>query len=267
MEKSLKEILFKERFRFCKEQDEYQFQLKRKHGWWPFPFWKHIKEKKIMVFDHVDIVMCIDHTSSMGSLFNMIKDKVIHFHSDFMDCCAKHHKEVREMCVRVISFGDYGDGTHRDSGLFKLPDENQLLNDFVQSLELTGGGDLPEDGLEALALAIKTSWEVKCERHRHVIVLYTDAPPHSLGRNANSSYYPSGMPKDFKELTSWWKSMDKNARRLVLFAPRSSMSNEKTEWYHVAKKWDHVILESKNLVSVLSGKGYLRILETICKSL
>lgn len=255
MGKNLKEILFKERFDFSKEQDDYQFQLKPKRKWWSSLF-----QKTPEMVDHVDLVMCIDSTGSMASLINMVKANVLHFYSDFMNCCAKRHKEVGEMRMRVIAFGDYNDSTHSDSGLLRLPDEQQQLTDYVNAIQLTGGGDPPEDGLEALALAIKTTWETESKNRRHIIVLYSDAPPHILGKNADCPLYPQGMPKDFKELTRWWKSMDKKARRLVLFAPR-------TEWAKVAKTWDHVFLESRDLNMVLSGQNYTKIIDAICKSL
>ena len=220
-----------------------------------------IKMRPLSEDFHADIVMCIDNTGSMSSLLNMVKTNALNFHKDLKSYCAKNKQSINDIRVRVIAFGDFGDSRYSESGLLRIPDQTMKFQNFVNSISLTNGGDGPEDGLEALALAIKTPWERKATRRRHIIIIYTDAAAHPLGTTSFSLYYPKGMPRDKSELTSLWNSMDPKARRLVLFAP-----DDKT-WNSLESEWDNVVHEKKNLRDVLSGKGYNKILEAISKSL
>ncbi len=210
---------------------------------------------------HADIVMCIDNTGSMGSLLNMVKRNALNFHSDLKNYCARKGQSINEIRVKVIAFGDFADSNYTESGLLRIPDQTDTFHQFVENIGMTGGGDGPEDGLEALALAINSSWNKKSTRRRHIILLYTDAPPHPLGTSASSPNYPENMPRSMGELTKMWDGMDTKSRRLVLFAP-----NQET-WNYIDKTWNNVIHEEKNLNEVLSGHGYEKVLEVISKSL
>ena len=119
---------------------------------------------------------------------------------------------------------------------FNMPEEKGELFKALNAIQPLGGGDDDEDGLEALAFAIRSAWtpEVPGIDRRQVIVLWTDAGTHELGYGKNSSVYPEGMAKDFKQLQDWWGEtddrqaaeqgtgngyMDYFSKRLLLFAP------------------------------------------------
>ena len=70
-----------------------------------------------------------------------------------------------------------------------------------------GGGDIPEDGLEAIAYAIKSDWTTEGTDQRRVIVVWTDAPTHPLGYGSDSPAYPLGMPAGLAELGQWWDQL------------------------------------------------------------
>ena len=71
-----------------------------------------------------------------------------------------------------------------------------------------GGGDDPEDGLEALAYAIRSKWNTEGLKKRQLIVVWSDAPAHELGFGKSAENYPKKMAKDFNELTQWWGDKD-----------------------------------------------------------
>ena len=64
---------------------------------------------------------------------------------------------------------------------FNLPEEADLLKNLIGQITAMGGGDDPEDGLEALAFAMRSDWDKEGMKKRHVIVVWSDAATHPLG--------------------------------------------------------------------------------------
>lgn len=206
----------------------------------------------------VDIAMCIDHTASMGYLLNMVKENAMNFHSDLKKYCEMRRRKIKNIRIKVISFGDLREEPIKESVVFTIPQELDAFNDYVERIKCFGGGDLPENGLEALALAINTDWVKTDIRHRHIILMYTDAPAHQLGSMFRC---PPNMPRSLDELEDNWNGMDEKVKRLVLFAPHSY------PWSDIAFSWNNVVHKTENLNVIFSGKGYEDILEAICRSL
>ncbi len=101
---------------------------------------------------------------------------------------AKKGKAISQLRLKVIAFRDFGDDASNaveETGFLHLPSQARDFEDFVRGIDATGGGDIPESGLEALALAINSPWETGLDRRRHVIVMFTDAPAHPLARWAS----------------------------------------------------------------------------------
>ncbi len=190
---------------------------------------------------YMDIVFCIDITGSMQPTIDTVKNFATSLYDDLIPFMLKvAHREVKALRVKVIGFRDfYADGKYalEESNFFKLPEQNQDFKNFVSSLEAKGGGDDPESSLEALALAMKTDWvkitDLSTQRSRHVIVLFTDDAAHKFeeAESYTGTNYPEGMPKSYKELLMAWNgqgayesgmSMDKRAKRLIVFAPEES---------------------------------------------
>jgi len=191
----------------------------------------------------VDIVMCIDATGSMGSLINRVKESALRFHDDLQRKLAEKDKNVDVLRVKVISFRDYyvdGDQSMSVSPFFELPKDSGSFSSFVNPIRADGGGDEPENGLEALALAIKSDWSTTGDRRRQVIVIWTDASAHKLELNAGAKpgNYPTDLPKNLDELTDLWEGqtyMSSSAKRLILFAP------DTYPWADIATNWELVI--------------------------
>ncbi len=221
----------------------------------------------------VDIVMCIDATGSMGSLIKMVKDNALSFYNDFLKRLSEFNppKRVNDVRVRVIAFRDYladGDKAILMSEFFKLPEQTAEFESLVRSIEPMGGGDEPEDGLEALAYAIKSKWnKEEGNKKRHIIVVWTDDATHDLGFGKEAPNYPAKMAKDFNELSEWWGVghssngvMNKSFKRLLIYAP------QKESWTTIAKTWDNALLFPSEAGKGLDDKTYTEILDAICGS-
>lgn len=193
---------------------------------------------------NVDMVFCIDATGSMGGVIEMVKNNALNFYRDVTNAMAKKNKTIDKLRVRIVAFRDYiadGEDAMLETGFFTLPDESVDFEDCIRSIEAFGGGDDPEDGLEALGYAIKSDWNTEGMKKRQVIVVWTDAATHHLGFGASMPNYPQGMAKDFDELTHWWGDVqnkgfvNQQAKRLMLFAPDAPF------WNTISDTWDNVI--------------------------
>ena len=192
---------------------------------------------------NVDIVMCIDATGSMASIIEDVKRNALSFYQKFVDEMEAKSKSVQQLRIKVIAFRDYGVDSEPmvESKFFTLDEESGEFHDFVNGIEATGGGDEPENSLEALALAMKSDWVTTGSVRRHVIILYTDASALPLGERSGQSGYPSGMPADLAELHEWWEGqrMEKRAKRLLVFAPDMEPWSDMLGWtnaFHNASK-------------------------------
>jgi len=203
----------------------------------------------------IDIVMVIDATGSMKNCIEMVKENAKNLYPDFCKRLREDRskeREINQMRIRVITFRDFKDYLNNGypplqaTRFFNMPEDTEAFYRSVSEIEVKGGGweeaavkklgADPEDGLEALATAIKSEWvKGQIPDRRHIIVLWTDAPTHELGYGSNVDCYPEGMPKDFKELTRWWEEMDYMSKRLVLYAPKME------RWKSIISSWKNII--------------------------
>ena len=189
----------------------------------------------------VDLVMCIDGTGSMGHLINEVKSAALSFYKKLEDKMDEKQKKIDQLRARVIVFRDYyadpADMAMVCSKFFDLRSEASAFANFVSRIEAAGGGDEPENGLEALALALNSEWEKAqdFQRQRYVVVVWTDASTHQLENGSKPSHYPQDIPKTLDDLADCWDDLSKSAKRLLLFAP------DAYPWSGIASSWDNAI--------------------------
>ena len=195
----------------------------------------------------VDIVFCIDVTGSMGPVIDQVKEGALALHERVQAAMQKQGKSITQLRVKVIAFRDFAhnaDDALEVSEFFTLPMQSAEFKRFVRPLQARGGGDEPESGLEALALAIQSDWESGLDRRRHVIVVWTDASAHPIGTaGARAAHtYPRGIPVTEDDLFESWgyegsqiATMEYSAKRLLIFAP------DATPWNVIDAHWENVI--------------------------
>ncbi|MGI8681449.1 MAG: vWA domain-containing protein [Mycobacteriales bacterium] len=158
----------------------------------------------------VDIVFCIDVTGSMTPILDKVKANALRFYDDVQSNLTDKGKNVDELRVRVIAFRDFGaDGAAalHGSPFFALPASRANFSDFVDGLVAEGGGDAPESGLEAVALAINSPWTTTGDRRRQVVVVWTDQPAQPLDPSVLPGDLSSRVPGDFSALTDLWENV------------------------------------------------------------
>lgn len=217
----------------------------------------------------VDIVMCMDSTGSMGGIIDKVKSNVLRFHEDLARVMEEKEKVIDTLRVRGIAFRDYYHDDHdsamHESPFFTLPEEKERLAAFIQTCRADGGGDEPESGLEALALAMKSDWSKSGDRRRQIIVVWTDASAHPLEKKADSkpSNYPVGMPATFSELTDLWEGqhpMNSSAKRLIVYAPDAQ------PWTDISNYWENTVHYPSKAGEGCGEVDYSAILDAIANS-
>jgi myo-inositol catabolism protein IolC len=177
----------------------------------------------------------------MGHLIEYVKSSALKFYDNLESVMAKKEKTIDQLRAKVIIFRDYWADSPsmsmQTSEFLNLKTQSSDFASFISGITATGGGDEPENGLEALALALTSGWEKSqgFAKQRYVIVVYTDASAHSLEKSSKPSHYPQDIPKTFDELTDLWSDISTPAKRLLLFAPDAS------PWTVMASSWENTI--------------------------
>jgi hypothetical protein len=221
----------------------------------------------------VDIVLCIDSTSSMGPTLENVKHATLSFPGRLAKEMAGKGRGISSLRLKVIAFRDFGhnsDDAIVATRFLSVPDELSEFERTVRALQPLGGGDAPESGLEALAMAMASDWETGLDRRRHVIVMFTDAPAHPLGSpdHTAADTYPQWIPSSLDGLFEQWGHaqsskalMENSAKRLLLFAP------ENYPWNHIADDWNNTLFFPSTAGEGLEEWEMDEIIATIANSL
>jgi hypothetical protein len=192
----------------------------------------------------VDIVFVIDITGSMGAVIDAVKAGALTFHDRLLATMAEKGKYVTGLRLRIVAYRDVYDNPADAlfaTPFFRLPGDGPHFQAYVDGLFAQGGGDEPESGLEALAVAMGSDWERGMDRRRHVIVVFTDASAHPLEASHGRTLPPHvGVVGSFDELTDRWDDpqgaqMEFAAKRLLLYAP------DVYPWQVISTNWANVL--------------------------
>lgn len=157
---------------------------------------------------NVDVAVCLDVSGSMEARMPQIKQFVCGLEEGLRAACEERAAELGAVRVRLITFRDYAfdENPMELTPFFALPEEKQLLIDFMDGIECTGGGDEAENSLEALALAMRSPWNNSSPHSRQLICLFTDADAVPLGKRAGCKGYPEGLPADIDAFVEQWET-------------------------------------------------------------
>lgn len=215
----------------------------------------------------VDIVFCIDVTGSMTPILDAVKANALGFYDDVQANLTEKGKNVAQLRVRVIAFRDFiadGDAALEESPFYTLPGDRGGFSEFVNGLIAQGGGDAPESGLEAVALAVNSPWTTTGDRRRQVIVVWTDQPAQPLDPSVVPADLASRVPGDFSALTDLWEDeqglMGSSSKRLILFAP------DGPGWSDISSVWENVVHNPSQAGGGLSEVDYGTIIDSIGNS-
>ena len=218
---------------------------------------------------NIDVVFCIDGTGSMGPCIESVKRNARRFHVEFVTAMTERGSEIDSMRVKIIVFRDYecdGDGSMVESPFFELPDDDADFEKFLSEVSASGGGDGPENGLEALYYAMKSDFTTG-NKDRQVIVLFTDAEALDLKKRASCPGYPSDMV-DENGLIELWACMGQDSslklrekiKRLVMFAP------DGTKYKTLSSKLNRSMFDPVSMADGLGDLDFSDIIKLIAAS-
>jgi hypothetical protein len=130
----------------------------------------------------VDIVFVLDVTESMQPYIDAVKQNIISFVQDLQS-------NSRDYRLGLVTFEDYVISEYPDCNCAYRNTMTSNVNEFinwVSSLHAGGGGDIPEDQLDALAYAASFPFRPQAQG---IIILVTDAPPHHAGDGSENSQH------------------------------------------------------------------------------
>ncbi len=122
----------------------------------------------------VDIVFVLDITESMQPYIDAVKQNMINFAQDL----AQNHRDYR---LGLVTFEDYVVSAYPDCNCpysKTMTSDAEKFTQWVGTLHAGGGGDIPEDPLDALAYAATLPFRPDAQG---IIIMITDAPPHVAG--------------------------------------------------------------------------------------
>ena len=169
----------------------------------------------------MDVVFCVDTTGSMLPAIVHIKEII----SKFPHTLAQMAGTEIDFRVKFIFFKDYAvdSDAMMETEFFSFPEQELDAQAVLDPIFSTGGGDLPESGLEALYLAMSSDFKEPSYGGRQIIILMTDADAHDIGKLCFCPAYPTDMIGSNDELVSFWNEgkghLDQRKKRLVIFAP------------------------------------------------
>lgn len=221
---------------------------------------------------NIDVVFCIDGTGSMSPCIESVKSNAKRFHLEFVSAMTDLGSEIDSMRVKVIVFRDYhddGEKAMEESPFYELPTDNADFEKFLADVSANGGGDAPENGLEALYYAMKSDFTTAA-KDRQVIVLFTDADALELKERAGEDGYPADMVDEAGLIEMWactgpvaqnssFKLREKN-KRLVMFAP------DGTKYKALKAKLNRSVFEPVNMSSGLGDIDFKDIIKIIAAS-
>ncbi len=232
----------------------------------------------------IDICFVIDATGSMHPIIDQVKEQASQLHEKIVNGLKESNKNVSELRLKVIDFADFGfeqDDAIHQSNFFTI-DQIDNFKECLASIKIEDarggrGGDEPENGLEALYLAMNSDWTPlpRGEKGRHIIVLFTDASPLALGeRDGSIGYCKDDYPADIEELSSVWheKEPDQGGtkltpiscknKRLILYVPEGEGERS---WQPVTQ-WEQTTTSFVNAAEGLQNVSIDAILAEIVRS-
>lgn len=208
----------------------------------------------------IELCFCVD-TTGLGFV---LKSDTAEIMAGVIKKLVQDSGEELDFRVRFLSFRDYE--TEKTQAMTMTPffdpyTEGKEMAEAFQALPVGGGGDLDENGLEALYIAMKGPWgDEDYQRPMRVIILITDANAVELLKRKGCEGYPEDMV-DFDGLVKYWNE-DTHSRRLILLAPSNTYYEQLAEQCKYSRfivNYDQNALSAKESIESIYStivKGY-----------
>ncbi len=230
----------------------------------------------------LDLVLAIDVTGSMTPIIDAVKNNARNLDKDIMSELEKRGRKLESVQIKVILYQDFwvdipggstefNDQPFEVSQVFTMPDDRAAFDNFMAPKIGGDGGDLAEDGLEAVTTGLRADFpkpESQSTNVLKLVTVWTDAPaiPFEDERhrtdllptnepgqiwyvyqdehgwtgkvNPPPSTYPPNMPKSLAELQAEFGSAGGSVK-IALITPNQYPWSELRSWDRV-QYVDHI---------------------------
>ena len=217
---------------------------------------------------NIDIVYVLDATGSMAHCIENVKKSLQDINTSILNHFTTDDgvTEVDMLRVKFVIFRDYkseGANAIQESPFFERPGDDAKMEAFISSVSAYGGGDGPENGMEALFYAFKSDFaNFNGRKDRQIIVLITDNDALELKARAACAGYPSDMV-DYEGLKAMWIGADQSiklgeaSKRMLIFAPSG------TKYFDLSKACNRVQFVATTLANGLNDIDFNVVIATI----
>lgn len=214
----------------------------------------------------IDICFVIDASGSMYPIIDKVKEHAKSLHTQITAGLEAAGKNVVELRIKVIDYSDFAtekDDAIHNSAFFTMPADVNAFSDCVNAISVVDaagrgkGGDIRENGLEALHLALASDWNPipRTAKGRHIVVLFTDAEPLPLGAREGCVGYEPIYPTNVADMEMAWNQEEDDqdgekiypishkGRRLIAFAPCADGAGN---WKEIFANWEWTVHQDVN---------------------
>lgn len=186
---------------------------------------------------NADFVFVLDATATMGVFIDRFRREFLPEFTKQLGNISSPGDAVRYKVIIFRDYGSEGENAIKESRFFKIPEEAEELGHAMLYVEAGGGGDSPENGLEAIYYALKSDF-AKGEGTQ-TIFFFTDADAVALGKRKDCDGYPKDMV-DEEGLKKLWlgkmpSRLTQRGKRMIMFAP------EGTAYSRIAAEMDNTV--------------------------
>ena len=230
-------------------------------------------DNRIKYTQGLDLVFCIDCTSTMAPLLNTLSNNINRLYEDISRSLEAENGTIH-LRVRLILFRSYlADGIYSmtPTDFYTLPIQSESFTMMVRSIRAAGGhktdneyngGREPNDALESIAYALKSNWADNLPENHRIVIVMTDNRAQPIGFNMASTYYPTGMPGNLEELEKQWNhetesGLKHRKQQMILMTP------DVYPWTRIKEDWKHVIFHECTLQQGLKELDYSDIIKEI----
>ena len=186
---------------------------------------------------NADFVFVLDATATMGVFIDRFRREFLPEFTKQLGNISSPGDAVRYKVIIFRDYGSEGENAIKESRFFKIPEEADELGHAMLYVEAGGGGDSPENGLEAIYYALKSDFAEG--EGTLTIFFFTDADAVALGKRKDCDGYPKDMV-DEEGLKKLWlgktpSRLTQRGKRMIMFAP------EGTAYSRIAAEMDNTV--------------------------
>lgn len=216
----------------------------------------------------VDILLCVDGTSSMEKVIEDVKANISLFVNNLIQGLRLNSdNDIERIRIKFVVFrnADYDKNDwYQETPFHNLEKSNEKLNEFLKNIKAVGGDPKMnfEDGLMAFSNVLSTANWDSSGKDIQIIGIWTDTESRPI--NPNHKALREGAPSSYEDLRKYWSNSFLKSypnARILLFAP------DVYPWSNILEEWPNSIHYKSNKVGLEYENPELLLIENLLEEL